>query len=143
MRRRKELATVAGILLLLAGLMVAQPFGSVAQQDPPATAQAGDDDDNPNVTPVVGTPLFEPEIDLVQAQETALEGQGDAVVVEVDLEGDSGILEYEVELDNGVEVELDATTGEVLRTEQDSDGNDDDGDDGDNDDDDEDESDDD
>ncbi len=117
MRLRKDLAAVAGILLLLVGMMIASPFGSFAQQDPTSTAQA--DDDDPNVTPVVGDPLMEPAIDIIQAQETALEGQADAVVVEVELEGDDGFLEYEVELSNGIDVEIDATTGEILRTEQD------------------------
>jgi len=66
----------------------------------------------------VGTPLLQPSIDLIRAQEIALEGQSGAVVTEMDLDGEDGVLVYSIELDNGMEVDVDATSGEVLKTEQ-------------------------
>ena len=73
--------------------------------------------------PVVGTPLLQPAIDLTRAQEIALEGQANAVVTDVDLNGDNGVLEYSVTLDNGKEVDLDAATGTMVKSEQVDNGN--------------------
>ena len=67
---------------------------------------------------VVGTPLLQPAIDLIKAQEIALTDQTGAAVTEVGLDGEEGVLVYTIELDNGIEVTLDATTGEVITTEQ-------------------------
>jgi hypothetical protein len=68
---------------------------------------------------MVGSPLLQPTIDLVEAQEIALEAQAGAHVTEIDLDGEHGLLTYRIELDNGIDVEIDATTGEILRTEHD------------------------
>jgi uncharacterized membrane protein YkoI len=87
-------------------------------------AQSGDDDDDDDRgsgTPVVGTPMLQPAIDLMRAQEIALEGNAGAAVTKVELDGDDGVLEYSVHLNNGVEVDIDATSGAIIRTEQDDD----------------------
>lgn len=60
---------------------------------------------------------IEPEIGFVEAQETALAGQADAAVDWIGLNDWDGTLVYEVVLDNGVNVEIDAATGDVLATE--------------------------
>jgi uncharacterized membrane protein YkoI len=73
---------------------------------------------------VAGTPTFNPEIDLLRAQEIALEGNDGAVVTKVELEGKRGVLTYTVELDDRMEIDIDATTGDVLRTETDDDDDD-------------------
>ena len=114
MRVRLWLAGLAVGLVVLGSAIAGFPFAGLAQTD----------DDNGNGAPVVGTPLLTPAIDLVRAQEIALEGQTGAVVTALELEGEEGRLLYEIELDNGVEVEIDATTGEVVETEQDDDGDD-------------------
>lgn len=44
---------------------------------------------------------------------------------EVELEVEAGVAVYSVELSNGMELEIDANTGEILQTEQDDDGDDD------------------
>lgn len=111
-------------------MIAAGPLTGRAQQDstPPAaqtTAQSAEADDQASGPAVVGTPLLQPSIDLMRAQEIALEGQTGAVVTEVGLDGEDGVLGYSIELDNGIEVDVDATSGEVLKTEQaeeDSDG---------------------
>lgn len=63
------------------------------------------------------TAPIEPTIGLVEAQEAALAGQGEAAVSWVGLADWSGTLTYEVALDNGAHVEVDATTGDILSTE--------------------------
>lgn len=60
---------------------------------------------------------LEPAIDLAEAQETAIVGQGDAAVSWVGLAAWDGTLVYEVALDNGAHIEIDAATGEILETE--------------------------
>lgn len=78
------------------------------------------------MTPVIGTPALQPAIDLARAQEIALEGNAGAAVTKVELDGEHGRLEYSVHLNNGMEVDIDATTGEILQSEHDDDnGNDD------------------
>lgn len=47
-----------------------------------------------------------------------------AAATNVDLEREGGKDVYEVQLDNGMEVELDAATGEILETELEDDGDD-------------------
>lgn len=47
-----------------------------------------------------------------------------AAATHVGLEYEGGKDVYEVQLDNGMEVEIDATTGEILATEQSDDGDD-------------------
>jgi hypothetical protein len=47
-----------------------------------------------------------------------------ATATDVDLEREGGKDVYEVQLDNGMEVELDAATGEILETELEDDGDD-------------------
>jgi len=107
--------------LVLSGMLVTGPLAGAQDATPPAAqtaAQSAEDDDEDNGTPVVGTPLLEPAIDLIQAQEIALEGQTGAAVTDVELSGDNGVLVYSVVLDSGVEVEIDATSGEVVKTEE-------------------------
>lgn len=112
---------------MLGGVVATEPFASAAMQDasPPAQVEEAETED-PNATPVVGTPLLQPTIDLATAQQTALQGQTDAAVASVELDGEDGTLIYDVELDNGTEVEVDATSGEVLKTETEQDGGEDD-----------------
>lgn len=115
-RRRLWLTSLAVGSLVLLGVLAARPFASGAQES--ATPAVATDDDQGNATPVVGTPLLQPAIDLTRAQEIALDGQSGAVVTGVELDGDDGVLAYDVRLDNGTEVEIDATTGAILETEQ-------------------------
>jgi uncharacterized membrane protein YkoI len=98
---------------------------TAAAASPLRTLAQDDDDDRGGGTQVVGTPMLQPAIDLVRAQEIALEGNAGAAVTKVELDGDNGVLEYSVRLNNGVEVDIDATTGAIIRTEQsdDDDGN--------------------
>jgi uncharacterized membrane protein YkoI len=124
--RRRFIGTGAAALAL-AG-MAAHPDGSLAQEAT-STVTGDDEDDQTGAAPVVGTPTFNPAIGLIEAQEIALEGNAGAVVTSVELDGDDGRLVYTVDLDNGVEVDVDATTGEVIRTRSDDDGDDDDRDD--------------
>jgi len=120
MRTRSLLTGLGAGALMLGGVVATEPFASAATQGatPPAQVEEMEDDDT-NATPVVGTPLLQPTIDLAKAQETALQGQTGAAVASVKLDGEDGTLIYDVELDNGIEVEVDATSGEVLKTEQD------------------------
>ena len=106
---RAWLIGVSSVTVLLAGILTTLPVAQ-ANHQPRAT---------PGATPIVGTPLLQPSIDLVEAQEMALQGQGGAHVAEIDLDAEHGLLTYRIELDNGVVVEIDATTGEILRTEHD------------------------
>jgi hypothetical protein len=102
--------------LVLSGMLMTGPLASAQDATPPAAqtaAQAGD-----NGTSVVGTPLLSPAIDMIRAQEIALEGQAGAAVTDVELSGENGVLVYSVDLDTGVGVEVDATSGEVISTEQ-------------------------
>ncbi len=96
--------------MLLAGMIVTVPVAR-ANHQPHAT---------PSATPIVGSPVLQPSIDLGEAQEIALEGQGGAHVAEVDLDGKDSSMVYRIALDNGIDVEIDATTGEILRTEHDA-----------------------
>jgi hypothetical protein len=134
---------VVGLLVLMGGFFLL-PFAGSAQQDgtPPAqdAADAADDEAEGANTPIVGTPIFDPAIGLIEAQELALAGHDGAVVLAVELEGDDGVLVYAVVLDDGTETDIDATTGAVIKSE--SSDNDDDDDDEEDDDDDEEEEDD-
>ena len=127
MRGRTWLTRVSVGMLALTGMLAAAPLTGSAQQDatpPPAQTDsqtAGEDDQASG--PAVVDILLQPSIDLNQAQEIALEGQADAVVTEVSLGGEDGGLVYRIELDNGIEVDVDASSGEVLRTEQHDDEN--------------------
>jgi uncharacterized membrane protein YkoI len=118
MQAKKLFAGFGVGALMLAGVIAANPFDGAAQQATPP-AQTSEDDDQANGTPVVGNPTLQPAIDLIRAQESALEGQTGAVVVSVDLDGEDGVLAYDVVLDNGSEVQVDATSGTVIKTEQD------------------------
>lgn len=60
--------------------------------------------------------MLQPAIDLAAAQEIALREFPGAVVSSVELDRESGSLVYEVSLSAG-DVDLDAMTGVVLRTE--------------------------
>lgn len=103
--------------LVLSGMLVTGSSSS-AQDATPAAQTAAQTADEDNDKPVVGTPLLEPAIDLVRAQEIALEGHTGAAVMDVELGGENGVLAYSVTLDSGMEVDIDATSGEVIRTEE-------------------------
>lgn len=103
--------------LVLSGMLVTGSSSS-AQDATPAAQTAAQTADEDNGKPVVGTPLLEPAIDLVRAQEIALEGHTGAAVMDVELGGENGVLAYSVTLDSGMEVDIDATSGEVIRTEE-------------------------
>ncbi len=122
--RRQLIGAGAASVALTAA--AAHPLRTVAQDD-----DDDHDDDRSSVTPVIGTPTLHPAIDLARAQEIALEGNAGAAVTKIELDGDDGVLEYSVHLNNGVEVDIDATTGAIIKTEQ-SDDDDDDHDDDDN-----------
>jgi len=139
MPTRRHLIGAGAATVALAGV-AASPLRTLAQD---ATPAAGADDGEQNsANPVLGTPTLQPAIDIIRAQEIALEGNAGAVVTGVDLDGDDGVLTYSVALDNGLEVDVDATTGAVIKTEPENgngddddngnsnDGNDDNGDDG-------------
>jgi hypothetical protein len=104
--------------LVLSGVLVTGPLASAQNATPPAQATAQTADDEDNGKSVVGTPLLEPAIDLIRAQEIALEGHTGAAVMDVELGGQNGVLAYSVTLDSGIEVDVDATSGEVIRTEE-------------------------
>src|SRR5918998_1318999 len=106
---RAWLISVSSATVLLAGILATIPQAGANHQ--PRAARSA--------TPIVGSPLLQPSIDLVEAQEVALGGQGGAHVAEIDLDAEHGLLTYRIELDNGIDVEIDATTGEILRTEHD------------------------
>ena len=123
MNVRRWLTGVSIGTLAFTGMMAVAPLPVGAQQDATAPAvqteqQTADAEDQVSGPAVVGTPLLQPAVDLVRAQEIALEGQTGAVITEVDLEGEDGLFAYSIELDNGMEVDVDATSGEVLKTEQ-------------------------
>lgn len=122
MTSRRTFIGTGAAALALAG-MATRPMGAFAQEST-STATAGSSQGNS--TRVAGTPTFNPDIDLLRAQEIALEGNDGAVVTKVELEGKRGVLTYTVELDDRIEIDIDATTGEVLRTETDDDHDDDD-----------------
>ena len=65
-------------------------------------------------TPEAGSAILDPEIDLVIAQEIALESYPDASVTAVALDRAGDTLLYSVTLDSGVEVQVDATTGAIV-----------------------------
>jgi hypothetical protein len=114
--RRQLIGAGAGSLALIGVGMVAGP--TTRAQDATPTPQGSDDqEDNGYGTPVIGTPILRPAIDLIRAQEIALEGNADASVLSLDLDGSDGVLAYSVVLDNGQEVEVDATSGAVIKTE--------------------------
>ena len=123
MQIRRWLVGMSVGTMALTGMVATGPLPVSAQQDSTApaaqsVAQTTAEDDQATGPAVVGTPLLQPTIDLTRAQEIALEGQSGAVVTEVDLGGEDGVLAYSIELDNGLEVDVDATSGEVLKTEQ-------------------------
>ena len=112
MRMLRWLAALATGSFLLVCTFTIGPGAGFAQQDPtPPAAELGED----------------------EAANIALEANPDTEVVEVESEQEDGRLLYEVQLSNGVEVEIDATTGEIVETEQgdDEDGEEDDADGGD------------
>jgi hypothetical protein len=104
--------------LVLSGMLATGPSISAQDATPPAQSAEQTTDDEDDGTPVVGTPLLEPAIDLRRAQEIALEGHSGAAVVDVELGGQNGVLAYSVALDSGMEVHVDATSGEVIGTEE-------------------------
>ncbi len=109
--RRQLIGAGAASVALTAA--AAHPLRTLAQDD-----DDDHDDDRSSVTPVIGTPTLQPAIDLARAQEIALEGNAGAAVTKIELDGDDGVLEYAVHLNNGVEVDIDATTGAIIKTEQ-------------------------
>lgn len=122
MQIRRWLVGMSFGTMALTGVIAAGPIPVSAQQNSTPPAQSASEtaaEDNQAIGPaVVGTPLLQPTIDLTRAQEIALEGQTGAVVTDIGLDGEDGVLAYSIELDNGMEVDVDATSGEVLKTEQ-------------------------
>jgi hypothetical protein len=103
--------------LVLSGMLVTGS-SSIAQDATPAAQPAAQTADEDNERLVAGTPLLEPAIDLRRAQEIALEGHTGAAVIDLELGGENGVLAYSVTLDSGIEVDIDATSGAVIRTEE-------------------------
>lgn len=118
MSTRRQLFGASATTLAMAAI-AAKPLRALAQDD-----DDDDDDGGATGTRIAGNPVFRPEIDLVRAQEIALDGNSGAVVTKVELDGDDGVLEYSISLDNGVTVDIDATTGAVIRTDRDDDDDD-------------------
>lgn len=92
--RRLALA-VGAVALLVAGGLAYGPIAGLAQ-DTPATAEIGVD----------------------EAIQIASEAHPNSTVVEAEREREHGTLIYEVSFADGVDVDVDATTGEVLKVEQ-------------------------
>lgn len=67
-------------------------------------------------TPEVRGPILEPAVGLIEAQEIALQENEGASVESVELELDDSGFIWESSLDNERRVEIDATTGDVLET---------------------------
>ena len=109
-RRRAVISLGAGGI---GAAIVARGLGVSAQESTPAATGSP-------------APILDPEVGLIEAQETALSGYEGAAVRSMELDYQAGELVWEIRLDNGVEVEIDALTGEVLRTEDDDDDDDDD-----------------
>ncbi len=107
---RTWLIGVSGATVVLAGILASGPLARATHESSGAPVTA---------TPIIGTPLLQPSIDLVEAQQIALEGQPSAHVAEIDLDGKYGVLVYRIALDTGLDVEVDATTGAVVGTERD------------------------
>lgn len=112
MSTRRQLIGAGATSLALAAL-AAQPLRSLADDD--------DHDDEHDDHEVVGDPMLQPAIDLIRAQEIALAENAGAAVTKVELEGEDGVLQYSVHLNNGVDVDIDATTGSIIKTEHDDD----------------------
>ena len=96
---RSRLTVITAVGVLGSSLLLATP-GLVNGQDAS--------------TPTAGAAILDPEIDLVIAQEIALESYPDASVTAVALDGGNDALLYSVTLDTGVEVQVDATTGAIV-----------------------------
>ena len=118
MSMRMWIASLGFGVLALTGLIAANPLTGSAQQEATPAVQTQSVENDAKGEAVVGTPLLQPAIDLIKAQEIALTDQTGAAVTEVGLDGEEGVLVYTIELDNGIEVTLDDTTGEVITTEQ-------------------------
>lgn len=117
MQSRRWLMGLTIGTLALTGMVTANPLtGSAQQTATPPTSQTSSQatSNQANRSEVLGTPIFKPQIDIVKAQELALADQPGTVVTDVSLEGGRGMLEYSVDLDNGMEVHLDATSGDIL-----------------------------
>ena len=67
-----------------------------------------------SATPSAGAAVLDPELDLVVAQEIALQGYPGASVTSVALDRTDDALTYSIVLNTGVEVQVDATTGAVV-----------------------------
>jgi len=107
-----------GLLILLGTIAVGPLAGKAQQAATTPLAQTTESTGEGNTTPIVGTPQLQPAIDLARAQDIALQGQSGAVVTDVELDGEDGRLTYTVGLDNGSDIQLDAMSGEVIKTEQ-------------------------
>ena len=115
MSTRRQLIGAGATSLALAAL-AAQPLRSLADDD-----DHDEHDDEHDDHEVVGDPMLQPAIDLIRAQEIALAENAGAAVTKVELEGEDGVLQYSVHLNNGVDVDIDATTGSIIKTEHDDD----------------------
>ena len=90
--------------LVLAGVIAAGPIAGLAGQD--------------------ASPATQGEIGEDEAAAIAGEAYPEATVEGIESEDEDGRVLYEVELSNGVEVEIDAATGEIVETEEDDDAED-------------------
>ena len=88
------------VVTVLGSSLLLPTAGSVLGQDatPPSSESA----------------ILDPDIDLVIAQELALNAYPDAVVTSVALDRADDALLFSVTLDTGVEVQVDATTGDIV-----------------------------
>lgn len=120
MSTRRQLIGAGATSLALAAI-AAQPLRSLADDDDHDDGHDDGHDDHQ----MVGDPMLQPAIDLIRAQEIALAGNTGAAVIKVELEGEDGVLHYSVHLNNGVDVDIDATTGTIIKTEHAGDDHDD------------------
>ena len=67
-----------------------------------------------SATPTAGTAVLDPELDLVVAQEIALQGYPGASVTSVALDRTDDALTFGIVPNTGVEVQVDATAGTVV-----------------------------
>jgi uncharacterized membrane protein YkoI len=95
MFKRPWLASLGAGLLLMAGVIATDSLASAAQQDA-TPGQIGEDE----------------AVTIARAAYPGTTAQA------VESEREGGLLLYEVELSNGVEVEIDAATGEIVDSEQ-------------------------
>ncbi len=131
---KKLISTLAGAVILggvFGANAVADQFKTVGIQDGNTeVAERSTDDDRTETvqsTPS-GSQAEETLLSLEEAKEKAL-AQFEGVVESIELERENGRMVYDIDIDNGsedVDLDMDAVTGEVLRSKTDWDDDDDD-----------------